>query len=76
MTELTFLIFATVGLIATAKIWKPFLVAKSEDLEIIIADKKVDQQDELHTLAERIKETKAKHNGDWHSMDSIMKLMK
>ena len=71
MTELAFLVFAIVGLIATAKIWKPFLVDKAEDLQIVIKDKKVDQQEDLHQLFERIEEVKKKHNGQWYTLDKL-----
>ena len=76
MTELAFLIFAVVGLTATARLWKPFLVDKSEELEIAIKDKKVDQQVELHLLSKKIDEVKTKHDGEWYTLDKIEAKMK
>lgn len=76
MTELAFLIFAIVGLISTGKIWKPWLQHKADELDIVIKDQNVDLQDDLHSLAERIKDTKEKHNGTWYTTDSIDAMMK
>lgn len=76
MTELAFLIFAVVGLISTAKLWKPFLVAKAEELDIVIKDQKVDQQEDLHELSIRIDEVRKKHNGEWYTLDKLEQKMK
>jgi hypothetical protein len=76
MTELAFLIFAVVGLVATAKLWKPFLNDKADELEIIIKDKRVDQQEELYQLSQKVDEVKVKHGGQWITLESIENKMK
>ena len=76
MTELAFLIFAIVGLITTAKLWKPWVQQKADELDIVIKDQTVDLQDDLHELAEKIESTKEKHNGKWYTTESLDAIMK
>jgi hypothetical protein len=76
MTELAFLIFAIVGLITTAKLWKPWVQHKADELDIVIKDQSVDLQDDLHDLAEKIEATKEKHKGTWYTTDTIDAMMK
>jgi len=76
MTELAFLIFSVVGLITTAKLWKPWIQSKADEMEIAIKNNSVDLQDDMHTLAKRITDTKAKHDGKWYSVETLDEMMK
>lgn len=76
MTELAFLIFAIVGLISTAKLWKPWLQHKADEMELVIKDQNVDLQDDMHILAGKIAKTKEKHSGIWYTTESIDNMMK
>lgn len=76
MTELAFLIFAIVGLITSAKLWKPWIQHKADELDIVIKDNTVELQEDMHILAKKISETKAKHDGKWYTTESIDQMMK
>ena len=76
MTELAFLIFALVGLVTTAKLWKPWVQQKAEELELVIKDTTVDMQADMHSLSEKIAETKKSHNGEWYTLEKLDNMMK
>jgi len=76
MTELAFLIFAVVGLVSTAKIWKPWLQYKADELEVVVKDATADLQGDLFALSQKIDGIKEQHGGKWYTMEDIEAKMK
>ena len=75
MFEFAFAIIALVAMIATRKLWRAWLEDQADGVNVFLAEKQVDRQDDIATLQKKVDEA-IKQNGEWLTLDKIQTKMK